>query len=480
MKLDELLGELSGASLIEGEGSVEVTSVEIDSRLVNPGALFCCIIGSKSDGHDHAQAALDQGAAALLVERDIPSLETPAGTAVIRVDAGQARRAAAVAASHVVGDPSRSLVMAGVTGTNGKTTVATVLGAILDDAGFSATVIGTLTGERTTPAAPDLHRQLARSVREAEVKERPGAVAIEVSSHALDQGRVDGIVFDVAIFTNLSHDHLDYHGTMAAYFDAKALLFEEERSRMAVIWADSDAGAALLSRRRGPAVAVSMADVGDVELRSDGTRFTWRGLSTATGLVGTTGLIDALLAAEAAVALGVDPSSVATSLPSAAGVPGRMERIPSGGDAPTVIVDYAHTPDALSAALEAVESLRGPGGRTILVFGCGGDRDALKRPEMGAIAAARADLAVVTSDNPRYEDPVAIAAQVASGAPDGTLVVELDRRAAIAHAIEVARDVDVVLIAGKGHEVTQQFGDEYRPFDDRLVAAEILREDAAC
>lgn len=480
MNLDDLLDDLPGASLLTGSGSVVVSNVEIDSRKVAPGALFCCIVGSQSDGHDHAADALAAGAVALLVERTLPVADLPKGTAVIQVDTGMARRAAAIAASKVVGEPSHSLVVAGVTGTNGKTTVATLLGSILQTAGYDSSVIGTLTGERTTPPAPELHRQLAQNLLRAQHLGLPGAVAMEVSSHALDQQRVEGIVFDVAIFTNLSHDHLDYHGTMQAYFEAKALLFEDSRSKVAVIWADSDAGAELLSRRSGPSIAVSLTSATDAKLQPDGTWFTWRGFATSTDLVGTTGLIDALLAMEAAVALGVEPRTVAMALPKAGGVPGRMERIPSGKGAPTVIVDYAHTPDALEVALEAVASLRGPGGRTHVVFGCGGDRDASKRSRMGVIAANLADQALVTNDNPRHEDPLDIASQVLSEAPVGSLEIELDRRAAIKRAIRSAAEDDVVLIAGKGHEVTQQIGDEFLPFDDRVVAAEILQEAAEC
>lgn len=479
MKITALLDAIPHARLLAGDGSIEVDRVELDSRAVHPGALFCCIVGTSGDGHEHAAAAVEAGAAALLVERVVPGLED-LGVPVIGVRPGEARRATAVLSSLIVGDPSAALLMVGVTGTNGKTTVATVLGEMLAHAGYDATVIGTLTGSRTTPPAPELQRHLAVVRDSAQARGRIGAVAMEVSSHALDQRRVDGICFDVAIFTNLTHDHLDYHGTMEAYFEAKALLFEPQRSKMAVIWSESDAGRALLDRRVADAVAVSMADASDVQYRPDGISFLWRGRLTSTALVGRTGLIDALLTMEAALVIGIEPDVVVAAIARASGVPGRMERVDVGDAGPTVIVDYAHTPDALSVALDTMALLAADGGRVIVVVGCGGDRDASKRPEMGAIASEKADVVFVTSDNPRHEDPARIAGDVVAGARGNNVHLELDRRAAITAACRVAATQDVILIAGKGHETTQQIGDDFHPFDDRLVAREVLEELRAC
>jgi UDP-N-acetylmuramoyl-L-alanyl-D-glutamate--2,6-diaminopimelate ligase len=479
MRLGDLVRAVDDLELVAGSSDIEIDDVALDSRLVTRGSLFCCITGSVADGHDHVAAALTNGAAAVLVERQVPELDN-SDVAVLRVLPGHARRATALAAAEVAGHPSRKLAMVGVTGTNGKTTIVTLLGAVLESTGHAATVIGTLTGARTTPSAPELQHLLRAAVERAALEDRPGAVAMEVSSHALDQHRTDGVVFDVAVFTNLSHDHLDYHGSMANYLAAKAKLFATSASRMAVIWAATDAGREILAGRGGSSVAVSFDDATDVTFDEDGIRFSWRNQAVSTSLVGTTGLIDALLVLEAAVALGVDPAAAAAGLAVAGGVPGRMERVSTGDDQPTVIVDYAHTPDALAAAIDSVAALRGPTGRTFLVFGCGGDRDERKRPLMGAVAAERADVAVVTTDNPRHESPAAIAEAVAAGAPAGVLEIILDRRAAIASVLDRAGAGDVVLIAGKGHEATQQVGDEVIELDDRVVAAAILAEGSQC
>ena len=473
MRLAELLDALPGSQLMSGSLDLEVNSVEVDSRAVVADALFCCISGTSDDGHNYASAAIGRGAVALLTEREIadgPFMDA----AEIRVPMGSARSATAVASALVVHRPADRLTMIGVTGTNGKTTVVHLVSEILRSIGYSVRSIGTLTGERTTPAAPDLQRLLAQIEETAVGEGRPGAVAMEVSSHALDQHRVDQVSFDVAIFTNLSHDHLDYHGTMEAYFEAKARLFDDAVSSSAVIWAETEDGRQLLARRDGPTVAVTFDDAVDLELGPRGSDFVWRGHQVSLRILGRNGVIDALLAAEAAIALGGDPAEIALALSRSPGVPGRMELVEGVSDGPMVVVDYAHTPDALASALVEMRRLSG-GGRVTVVFGCGGDRDKAKRPLMGSVAMTGADAVVVTTDNPRHEDPQVIIDAIVDGMHGAPVTIELDRAAAIARAIESSGPEDLVLIAGKGHEVTQQIGTVVRDFDDRTVAGAILR-----
>jgi UDP-N-acetylmuramoyl-L-alanyl-D-glutamate--2,6-diaminopimelate ligase len=298
---------------------------------------------------------------------------------------------------------------------------------------------------------------------------------------------VDALRFDVAVFTNLSHDHLDFHGTMEAYWEAKASLFTPERAAVGVVNVDDPWGRRLLDRAAIPVVPVSSERLADVRLARAGSRFEWRGQRIELGLLGRVNVLNALLAAEAALALGIDVGTVAEGLERARPVRGRLETIwpPSGGTGPTVLVDYAHTPDALGEVLAAARTLAGvpvPGrpecnGRVIVVFGCGGDRDRAKRPLMGGVAARLADLAVVTSDNPRHEDPDAIIGEILGGVAataNARLVVEADRGTAIAGALVAATPADVVVLAGKGHETYQQVGDDFVPFDDAEVARRLL------
>ena len=447
-----------GAELV-GDPTVGVTGTSHDSRAVEAGDLFCCVSGRSSDGHDHAPAAKAAGAVALLCERPVGI-----GCPEVRVDS--VRRAIGPVAAAVAGDPSRHLVVLGVTGTNGKTTVVHLLSAILLAAGWPGRAIGTLTGARTTPEAPELQSTMAEA-RHAGVR----AVAMEVSSHALDQHRVDGTRFAVAGFTNLSQDHLDHHGTEEAYFEAKARLFTRELAERAVVWVDDAHGRLLRDSAQIPTVAVSAHDATDLTVAADGSTFAWRGERVRLVLPGRFNVANALVAAEMAVAAGLDPAVVAAGLSSAAPVPGRMERVVAG-QTTTVLVDYAHTPDGLAQAISALREISD--GRLTVVFGCGGDRDAAKRPLMGRAAAA-ADRVVLTSDNPRSEDPGAIIDVVHSGIPSWVdLLIEPDRRAAIAAALAGAGPADVVLIAGKGHETTQVIGEVTAPFDDREVARELL------
>jgi UDP-N-acetylmuramoyl-L-alanyl-D-glutamate--2,6-diaminopimelate ligase len=467
---------------LTGDTRVEISELVHDSRRAAPDALFCCIPGAVTDGHDHAPDAVARGASALLVERHLP-------LDVTQVRVARVRHALGPLAARFHGDPSRAMRVLGVTGTNGKTTTTYLLEAIAGAAGERAGVVGT-TGARiagadeklgfTTPEATELQSLLAR-MRDAGV----GTVAMEVSSHALAYERVDGTAFAAVGFTNLSQDHLDEHGSMDAYFEAKARLFSPEFSTHAAIGLDDPWGATLATRAetegfevltfgldprasvRGSAVDLD-AGGSTVRIEHDGEAETVR-----VPLPGLFNVQNALAAAALALAGGFGFDAVVGGLTADTVVPGRMEPV-AAGQPFTVLVDYAHTPGALERLVE--ESRRiASGHRVVMVFGCGGDRDPSKRAGMGA-AAAGADQVVLTSDNPRSEDPTAIAAAAEAGlrAQDATYAVELDRRLAIRAALAAAREGDVVVIAGKGHETGQDQGGTVTPFDDRVVAREEL------
>jgi UDP-N-acetylmuramoyl-L-alanyl-D-glutamate--2,6-diaminopimelate ligase len=463
---------LHDVAIIDTRGdpaSVDIRSVAFDSRQVVAGALFCCVPGALSDGHDFAAQAVSAGASALLCEH---FLDLDLDVVQARLAAGGVRPAMARAAAAIEGHPSRSLTTVGVTGTNGKTTVTHLVRAVLDAAGVPAGVIGTLDGERTTPEAPVLQHRLAE-LRDGGYR----AVAMEVSSHALTQHRVDGVDFDVAAFTNLSHDHLDHHRTMEEYFAAKAELFRPERTRVAVVNADDPWGRRLLellgSTSGVTPVPVGRHEASDVRLRVGSTSFRWRGREVTVPLTGSFNVDNALVAASVATALGVGEDDVARGLTAAGPVLGRMEVVDAGQPF-AVLVDFAHTPAGLEVVLGSARRLAA-GGRVVCVFGCGGDRDPTKRPEMGEVVGRLADVAVVTSDNPRSEDPGAIIAEVLAGI-SGTaeVVVEPDRFAAVGRAVAAAGPGDVVVVAGKGHESTQTSRAGTVPFDDRLVARQVL------
>jgi len=458
--MDRLLEEVD---VIEAHGdpaSTEITAIAFDSRRVEPGALFCCLPGRVGDGHDHAGEAVARGATALLTERRLDLDVTQAVVAP-----GAARPAMAAVACAFFGQPARSLLTVGVTGTNGKTTVTHLLASIFEAHRWPTTVIGTLDGARTTPESPVLQRLLA----EARDSGRR-AVAMEVSSHALSQARVDGIRFDAAVFTNLSHDHLDFHGTVDAYFAAKASLFTPERASVAVVNADDPWGRRLLGRPGLETVGFSMTEVSEIDSDPERTSFRWRSHRVELALAGSFHVANALAAATTAAALGVPEDVIVTGLHRAPPVPGRFEVVVT--EAPfTVVVDYAHTPDGLRVLLDSARALAG-GHRVLCVFGCGGERDREKRPAMGAIAARRADVAVLTSDNARSEDPDAIIEEVRTGVPVGSeLIVRRERAEAIALAVGLAEAGDVVVVAGKGHEREIEIGTKRLPFDDRLVVA---------
>jgi UDP-N-acetylmuramoyl-L-alanyl-D-glutamate--2,6-diaminopimelate ligase len=359
--------------------------------------------------------------------------------------------------------------MVGVTGTNGKTTVTHLVASILRASGLATGVIGTLDGERTTPEAPVLQSLLA-DLRDSGHQ----AVAMEVSSHGLAEHRVDGIVFEVAAFTNLSRDHLDHHRNMEEYFAAKSSLFDRSRTERAVVNVDDPWGRRLADAGLGiEVVPVRRSDATDVELSVGSTSFRWRGRAITVAMSGMFNVENALVAATVATTLGIDPDVVAQGLAGATPVPGRMEVV-SAGLPLSVLVDYAHTPAGLEAALTAARQLAGAG-RVICLFGCGGDRDQGKRTEMGTTASQWSDLVVLTSDNPRSEDPLDIIEQVRSGFTDSAnVMIEPDRTQAIGMAVDLAGPGDVVIIAGKGHETTQVVGDRSIPFDDRRAAADAL------
>ena len=459
MRVDEVLGELHGVTLY-GDPATEVTAVLHDSRAVTAGALFCCVRGATTDGHDHAPEAVRAGAAALLCER-------PLGLGVAEAVVADTRRSMGTAAAAFHGHPSRALQVVGVTGTNGKTTVTHLLAAVLRADGRPTEVIGTLSGARTTPESTELQAQLAASRDAGTV-----AVAMEVSSHALALDRVEGTEFAVAVFTNLSRDHLDFHTSMDDYFAAKSRLFLPGRSAVAVVNVDDPRGRHLLDAARIPTRTYALTDVTDLDVGFEMSTATWRGRDLVVPLGGVFNVANALAAATAALELGVDPDTVVAGLAAAPPVPGRFEVIRAPGG-PVVVVDYAHTPDGLEQVLLAARRLAPR--RLVVVFGCGGDRDREKRPAMGAAASRLADEVVVTSDNPRHEDPMAIIAAVVAGAEGpAPLVVEPDRRAAIALALAGAGPADIVVVAGKGHETTQAVGAQVLAFDDRVVVREEL------
>ena len=511
MTVASLLEEIEVAA-VRGPTDRPLTGLCYDSRRMSPGAVFFGLAGAREDGARFARQALGAGAVAVVVGRNT-ALE---GGTVVEVE--EPRRALAQAAARFHGHPERALRMVGVTGTNGKTTTTWMIESIVRAAGLSAGVIGT-TGVRlgderrasplTTPESLELFG-LLREMVERGVK----VVAVEVSSHALVQRRAYGLGCEVAVFTNLTHDHLDYHGTMERYLDAKLMLFDGRNGRsaehpFAVINADDPAAPQVEAAARqgglrvlrygfdlsakAPAMRLDVSVEGvkpeaaglglqcwvDVpkDLRPESRRGRWEGeIPLHLPLIGRHNAANAAAAFTAAMALRIPGETIVRGLETMPAVPGRLERVDEGQPF-LVVVDYAHTPDALERALDACRE-HGRG-RVLLVFGCGGDRDRAKRPLMGRAAARGSDRAWVTNDNPRGEDPAAIAAEIVAGAPAAGLAIELDRRAAIAAAIAAAREGDVVLIAGKGHETTQTVGDRVLPFDDRAVARETLRALAA-
>jgi len=487
LRLDELVRELPMPAEVIGDPSVRIRGVRHDSREILPGELFVARRGQKADGAAFLEAAVGRGAAAVLGAR---GLVDPLGARVPVVLVDDAAAALAYAASAVYGQPSFSLEVVGITGTNGKTTTAHLARAAVDGAlGLPACgVIGTVghsfrgwsaSAAHTTPEADEIARAMAA------MRDRGAThVAMEVSSHALALGRVRAVRFRVAALTNLTQDHLDFHGSMSAYAEAKGRLFAELGPGSSVLNVDDAYGRELAARARGPLVRVTAragAGPGDAEIAPREARLDARGVEAvvrtprgdveiSSRLVGVHNLENLLVALGIAHALELDLGRAAEALSRASGPPGRLERCDSEGDDVLVLVDYAHTPDALRRALEAVR--RVTSGRVWCVFGCGGDRDPTKRGPMGRAVARGADVAVLTSDNPRTEDPAVIAAAAAAGVRAEGLepIVKLDRQAAIDLALRSAAAGDAILIAGKGHEDYQIIGTTKHAFDDRTEA----------
>jgi UDP-N-acetylmuramoyl-L-alanyl-D-glutamate--2,6-diaminopimelate ligase len=444
-------------------GDATIASVDFDSRRVSDGSLFCCLRGVRSDGHTFAETARSAGASALLVDHRL-DVDLP------QVVVSDTRRAMGWLASSFFGHPSRALTLVGVTGTNGKTTTTSLISSILTSAGRSTGLIGTLTGVHTTPESPDLQAGLADFVQQGF-----SDVVMEVSSHALELQRVVGCHFDIAVFTNLGRDHLDLHGTEQRYFAAKARLFEPGLSDAAVVNIDDPHGRLLMDAGTIPTEGFGLADISEVAVSATHHSYTWRGRHIEVPIGGEFNVMNSLAAATTCAALGVDSATIAAGLADAPVVPGRFEAVVVGQPF-AVIVDYAHTPDGLEKAIRAARQVAGSGSVHV-VFGCGGDRDRDKRPLMGATASRLADHVVVTSDNPRSEDPLSIINATVEGVPPdyrGRVVMEPDRRRAIEIALRQARSGDVVLIAGKGHEQTQTIADQVLEFDDRAVASDLL------
>lgn len=476
------VGELAAAVpgvVLFGDPTVRIQEATCDSRDVVPGSAFFCIRGEHADGHAFADAAVAAGAVALVVDHRVDRVDVP------QLVAPSVRAVAGPLAAEIFGHPAQSLTLVGVTGTNGKTTSTYLMESVFTAAGIMAGVVGT-TGARidgrpialarTTPEAPDLQRLLAR-MRYAHV----GGVALEISSHALDQHRTDGFVVDVAVFTNLSQDHLDYHGDMTNYFAAKARLFTPQHAVAGVVNVDDASGRKLAGLATVPVTTVGIqtqdADLVATDVRVDGEGVGFRvdGLTVHSALRGAFNVSNCLGVVAAARQLGIDDESIVAGIGALEGVPGRVEPLEEGQDF-LVVVDYAHTPDSIQTVLRAVRSL--VPGKLICVFGCGGDRDRAKRPLMGAAATGTADLTVITSDNPRSEDPLEIIRQIETGAADGggAFVSEADRRSAIRLAVRRARPGDAVVIAGKGHERYQEVDGAQVPFDDRAVTRAELTE----
>jgi UDP-N-acetylmuramoyl-L-alanyl-D-glutamate--2,6-diaminopimelate ligase len=453
---------------------VPVGALALDDRRVEPGTVFFCVPGFTRDGHDFAAAAVARGAAALVVDHVLDGVGD-----VPQVVVDDVRAAMAPAAAALAGDPTARLRVVGITGTNGKTTSAHLLRGLLAAAGHPTGLLGTVSSIvggveaptiRTTPEALELQPAFAAMLAAGDTH-----CVMEVSSHALELRRADAIHWAAVGFTNLSQDHLDFHPDMESYFAAKRRLLVAAGDAPKVVNAD-DAAGRRLAREFPDAITVGLEPgaavrATDVEVALTGSRFTVDGRRMATTLPGRFNVVNALGAVALARALGVDDDVIAGALPRAGRVPGRFEPVDAGQDF-AVLVDYAHTPDGLENVLTAARGLAGSH-RVIAVFGAGGDRDRGKRPLMGAAAAALADHVVITSDNPRSEDPEAIVAEVLAGAPGADAIV--DRREAIAHAVGLARAGDVVVVAGKGHEQGQELaGGEKIPFDDVTVVREAL------
>jgi len=481
---------LNGVEILASSGNPQVTGVEYDSRRVKPGDVFVAMKGDSSDGNRFIAQAVAAGATAVITDSEVAT----AGIAWARVNHG--RRALALASANFYGHPAQRIALTGITGTNGKSTTAFLLESIFQAAGRKTALVGTieyhvagkvLAAPHTTPESLELQRLFQESVAAGETE-----AVMEVSSHALAQERTYGIPFDVAVFTNLTRDHLDYHGTMDEYFAAKRLLFSGSGSnppRVAALNTDDDYGLQLKKLCQGAGsdvitYAILEADfhTSKLEVTARGTRFQMitpdDSIPLVSPLIGRVNVYNVLAASAAAYARGCPAEAIAGGIAKLQRVPGRFERVDCAQPF-TVVVDYAHTDDALRNLTSlAREFVKQDGGRVITVFGCGGNRDRTKRPLMGEAAGRGSDFVVLTSDNPRNESPLAIINDAVVGVQRSGVkyTIEADRRTAIRTALAQARPKDIVLLAGKGHEKVQIVGAASNPFDDRQVATEILRE----
>ncbi|MGI6527860.1 MAG: UDP-N-acetylmuramoyl-L-alanyl-D-glutamate--2,6-diaminopimelate ligase [Caldicoprobacterales bacterium] len=472
---------LDGIKVLRTEGSldIQISDIHYDSRQVTPGSLFFCIEGFRADGHDFAAAAAEKGAAAVLLRRDV---ELPAGITKVYVESPRSAMGPVSAAFY--GNPSGNLILFGVTGTNGKTTTTYMIKSILEQAGRKTGLIGTITNmignrmipaEMTTPESADLQKLLA-----AMLQEDVDAAVMEVSSHSLELERVNGCIFEVGVFTNLTQDHLDFHGTLEKYREAKARLFEH--CRLAVINVDDESGRIILDGLKCQAFTYGIykpADIfaRDIEITEKGVVFNLHILgakiSINLGIPGIFSVYNALAAAASCYAAGVSLADIQSGLNSIDGVPGRFELLNTGTPY-SVILDYAHTPDGLENILKTARELTN--GRLVTLFGCGGDRDAAKRPLMGEVAGKYSDFCIVTSDNPRSEEPMDIIRDILPGINKTRCPYQVieNRREAIQFALTNARESDVIILAGKGHETYQLVKGQTFDFNEKEIVAEIL------
>lgn len=484
MKLEKLLHDLEIRSW-QGDVECEINGIAYDSRKVKPGCLFICIKGFKTDGHIYARQAVDNGAAAILAEQEL-DITGPVSV----VYTSDCRKAMPIICSRYYGQPSRVLRMIGVTGTNGKTTTTHLIQVILEEWGKKTGILGTLYGKvddykhefgHTTPESLEIEEFLDIT------RQKKGEyVVMEVSSHALDLNRVDRILFDVAVFTNLTQDHLDYHQSMEKYKEAKLKLFKMIKgdNQFSIINADDEAAKDFIFAAGKNVITYGINNQADVKatrvitnLKGSNFDVEYNNnvLSIKMKSIGLFSVYNALAAIAFAFKEGIDPRIIKAALEKVQGVPGRFEQIDCGQDF-TVIVDYAHTPDGLKNILETARQIAEK--RLITVFGCGGDRDRTKRPQMGEIAARYSDFCIVTSDNPRSEEPQAIINDIIPGmnkVKNSRYSIIADRKEAIRHAIYLAHPGDLIIIAGKGHETYQLVKDQVLDFDDRKVAADFLK-----
>lgn len=477
-------GDTSMPSIVPGVsagGDTRILAVTHDSRTADDGTLFACLRGASFDGHEFASRAAEAGAVALLVDHELP-VERSGGLPQLIVQDTRARLGPL--ASAVAGHPSTALTTVGITGTNGKTTTAAMIAAIFEANGWRTGVLGTLSGARTTPEAPELQQRLAGFVDDGY-----DATVLEVSSHALALNRVDGTRFDAVVFTNLGRDHLDLHGSQEQYFRAKATLFSPHFAGLAVINVDDSHGSLLADTLRRSAtddghglrvVEVSAHDLDEIQVTATSHSYRWRNRRVDVPIGGEFNVANSHTALVTATELGVSADVAVDGLRALTTIAGRFEHVgtqPGAGF--DVVVDYAHTPDGLEELISSGRHAVVDGASVIVVFGCGGERDEAKRPEMGAVASATADRVIVTSDNPRREDPQRIIDDILAGVHEprrARITSRVDRREAIDEALTAAAPGDIVLIAGKGHEVYQDLGVRTIDFDDRRVASSLLED----